>query len=247
MSERTQKRTPSVPQGSCVYAVGDIHGRVDLLEALHDKILADAAARPAERRVVVYLGDYIDRGSASPQVIDLLLDRPLPGFESVHLMGNHEESLLRFLHDTSGGPAWLFYGGEATVASYGVDPNVRPPRGTDPMAILQEELLRRLPPRHLDFLHGLKLTHVEGDYLFVHAGIRPGVPIESQSPEDLLWIRREFLTSTADHGRVVVHGHSISASPENRPNRIGIDTGAFASDRLTCVVLDGTSRIFLQT
>lgn len=247
MPETVSKHDPAVPPGRCIYAVGDIHGRADLLKSLHDKILADAATRPAERRMVVYLGDYIDRGGGSRQVIERLIDQPLPGFEAVHLLGNHEDSLLRFLDDSAAGPAWLFYGGEATVASYGIDPHLRPPRGEDPMLMIQTELRRRLPQRHLDFLRGLKLTHTEGDYLFVHAGVRPGVPLDRQAPEDLLWIRREFLTSTVDHGWVVVHGHSISTWPENRANRIGIDTGAFASDRLTCLVLEGKSRFFLQT
>jgi serine/threonine protein phosphatase 1 len=247
MPETALKRDPIVPPGSCVYAIGDIHGRADLLEVLHRKICEDAASRRAKRRVVVYLGDYIDRGSGSRQVIDLLLDRPLPGFEAMHLLGNHEDSLLRFLDDTVAGPPWLFYGGEATVASYGINPAAQLPAGEDPILRMQTELRRRLPPRHLEFLKGLKLMHVEGDYLFVHAGIRPGVPLDRQKPEDLLWIRREFLTSTIDHGRVVVHGHSISTWPENRANRIGIDTGAFASDRLTCLVLEGKARSFLQS
>jgi serine/threonine protein phosphatase 1 len=245
---RPQQQTvaPEVPLGSRVYAVGDIHGRVDLLRALHRLIQEDAARRPARRNVVVYLGDYIDRGAESPGVIDLLLDQPLRGFEHVHLKGNHEDTLLRFLDDISIGQSWLLYGGAETLQSYGV----RPPRANganEDLVRAQSELKQKLPERHRQFMAGLELTHAEGDYLFVHAGVRPGVLLDQQIEEDMLWIRDDFLFSDAEFGKIVVHGHTITSRPDLQPNRIGIDTGAFASGTLTCLVLDGTELAFLHT
>ncbi len=237
---------PAVPAGARVYAVGDIHGRADLLAELHGLILADAAASDAERRVVVYLGDYVDRGLESRQVVDLLLDEPLPGFESVHLKGNHEEFLLVFLEDTGVGAGWLNNGGNATLYSYGVGLGEGVSMA-ERLEAAQADLADKVPQRHLRFLESLSLTHEEGDYLFVHAGIRPGIPLERQREEDMLWIRDDFLGSGRDHGRIVVHGHSITSEPEVLPNRIGIDTGAFASGTLSCLVLEGAEREFLMT
>ena len=237
---------PEVPAGSRIYAIGDIHGRIDLLRLLHRLVHEDAYERQAPRNVVVYLGDYIDRGDSSPGVIDLLLDEPLPGFETVHLKGNHEDSLLRFLEDTGVGPAWLLYGGAETLMSYGIKPPLPTARPAE-MERAQRELRTRLPERHRRFLGGLRLTHEEGDYLFAHAGIRPGVPLEQQEEQDLLWIREECLLSDAEFGKIVVPGHTITTRPDVQRNRIGIDTGAFASGTLTCLVLEGTDWSFLQT
>jgi serine/threonine protein phosphatase 1 len=237
---------PAVSPGSRVYAVGDIHGRADLLAEIHRRIGADAAAAGASRKVVVYIGDYVDRGFESREVIDLLLDEPLAGFEAVHLKGNHEEILLRFLDDTSVGALWLFNGGDKTLYSYGVEvPAGFPDEGW--FATAQSEFRQKLPPAHLEFLRSLRLSHMEGDYLLVHAGIRPGVPFEEQSEHDRLWIREGFLDSAADFGKIVVHGHTITPEPELLANRIGIDTGAYRSGHLTCLVLEGESRRLLQT
>ena len=238
-----QRVLPTVPEGTRVYAVGDIHGRVDLLSRLKQFVHEDAYARQAPRNVIVYVGDYIDRGENSAQVIDCLLDEPLPGFESIHLLGNHEESLVQFLGDIQVGPAWLAYGGIATLMSYGI----APPQSDRDLIRVQGELRAALPARHLDFMRSLPLTHVEGDYFFTHAGVRPGVALTAQEPQDLLWIRDVFLSSTADFGKIVVHGHSITDAPDVRRNRIGIDTGAFASGKLTCLVLQGQDLAFLQT
>jgi serine/threonine protein phosphatase 1 len=240
---KTASVLPRVADGTRVYAVGDIHGRVDLLREIDRRIQGDAAAAPSARKVVVYLGDYVDRGEHSREVIDWLIDHPLPGFERVHLLGNHEDSMLRFLTDVQIGPAWLTYGGGATLHSYGV----KPPASDRDLVRAQAELRDRLPPRHLAFLRELSLSHVEGDFCFVHAGIKPGVPLEAQALEDMLWIRDEFLGSRVDFGKIVVHGHTITDAPEVKRNRIGIDTGAFASGKLTCLVLDGESWSFLQT
>jgi serine/threonine protein phosphatase 1 len=234
---------PRAPPGSRIYAIGDIHGRLDLLRAITQLIHEDAYAHQAPRNVAIYLGDYVDRGDMSSAVIDWLLDQPLPGFESVHLLGNHEDSMLQFLTDARVGPPWLAYGGVATLRSYGV----RPPSADRDLARVQDDLRDKLPERHVSFLRGLALQHVEGDYAFVHAGVRPGVALASQVPQDLLWIREEFLSSHADFGKIVVHGHTIVEEPEVRRNRIGIDTGAFASGTLTCLVLADDQWSFLQT
>lgn len=239
-------RNASVPAGTRAYAIGDIHGRADLLEDMVKLIRADAERHPSARRVAVFLGDFVDRGLESRQVIDLLLADPLPGFETVCLLGNHEHTMLEFLDDTMIGPAWLTYGGRETLYSYGVqlDRNLGE---AERLAKAQADLRARLPASHRDFLRGLAASHAEGDYLFVHAGIRPARPIEQQEISDLIWIREEFLRSKVDHGKIVVHGHSISDQPEERANRIGIDTGAYATGRLTCLVLAGTTRHFMQT
>lgn len=235
-----------IPAGLRVYAIGDIHGRADLLRHLHGMIAQDLAAAPVERAQVVYLGDYVDRGLESRQVVDMLLDEPLAGVERVHLMGNHEEVLLQFLDDTGVGPNWFFFGGDATLYSYRVS-GASPAIPADRLSKVQTDFRAALPERHLAFYRALGAMHQVGDYLFVHAGIRPGVPFAAQSPADLYWIRDEFLDSSANHGAVVVHGHTIAPEPVVRPNRIGIDTGAYASGRLTCLALEGETRRFLAT
>lgn len=243
---RSKIRTAQLPADTRVYAIGDIHGRVDLLRVAHARILEDAKTSSAKRKVVVYVGDYIDRGSESRQVVDLLLNEPLVGFEAIHLRGNHEQALLDFWGDSAIAPEWFFYGGDATLSSYGV---ARPAPGGGPDALLkvQADFKAKLPERHLAFYRSLALSHREGDYLFVHAGIRPGVPLEAQSEHDLLWIRDVFLQSTVDHGYVVVHGHTITPRPELKSNRIGIDTGAYATGRLTCLMIEQDEREFLTT
>jgi serine/threonine protein phosphatase 1 len=236
-----------VPRDTRVYAIGDVHGRLDLLQDLHQQICDHAGEYPVDRRVVVHIGDYIDRGYQSRQTIDYLLDAPLDGFDMVHLLGNHERTLLEFLDDIEVGPGWLRYGGRETLFSYDVEWDLHFDEPEEALRRIQADLRRKLPERHRRFLETLPLTHQEGDYLFVHAGVRPGVPLDRQAPDDLLWIRDEFLNSTADHGKVVVHGHSISEEPVLRANRVGIDTGAFATGRLTCLVLEGNERSFLST
>lgn len=234
-----------VPAGQRVYAVGDIHGRPDLLAELRLRILDDAARDAGSACTIVYLGDYVDRGPGSFEVIDMLLHDPLPGFESVFLKGNHEDMMLRFL----AGPSddnWLANGGDATLISYGVP--LAWGRGDRRwLEDLQSRLLQRIPPDHLRFLADLQLHHSIGDYLFVHAGVRPGIPLDRQRPVDLIWIRDRFLDSAQDLGKCVVHGHSITERPEVRSNRIGIDTGAFYTNRLTGVVLEGETYRFLHT
>jgi serine/threonine protein phosphatase 1 len=245
--QRITVDTACVPQGVRVYAIGDIHGRPDLLQQIHEKIEQDVrAAPPAERQIVVYLGDYVDRGLHSREVVDLLLDRPLPGFEAVHLRGNHDQQLLDFLANPATGAQWLRYGGDATLYSYGVRAAEGLPRAQQLQA-MSEQLREVIPQRHLAFFNGLRLVYEIGDYLFVHAGIHPEKTMTEQSIEDLLWIREEFLEADFDFGKVIIHGHSVTQRPEVRDNRIGVDTGAVFSNTLTCLVLDGGTRRFLAT
>ncbi len=241
-------RGHSAPPGSRVYAVGDVHGRLDLLQRLLGLIKADAAQAKSLRKTLVYLGDYIDRGPESKGVIDLLLSRPMnvAGFNEIHLMGNHEDILLQFLADVRCGPHWFAYGGMATLESYGVSPPGLMAAEAD-LLRAQRDLQGKVPSSHLEFLRRMPLKHEEGDYLFVHAGVRPGVPPDEQIGQDLMWIRDEFLDSDADFGNLVVHGHTISETPQVKANRIGIDTGAYATGILTALVLEGNERRFLQT
>ncbi len=241
---RALESKASVPAGTRVYAIGDSHGCIGQLKDLQDIILSDsnAGAANVDRRVVVYLGDYIDRGPDSRGLIDRLIGAPLPGFESVHLKGNHDEMLLRLIDEGVAGPSWALHGLFETLESYGIDPSVWN-RGA---AALRAAVVEGLPADHLTFLRSLHLSHIEGDYFFAHAGVRPGVALEAQSPRDLMWIRDEFLDSDADHGKIVVHGHTPVEVPDLCPNRIGIDTGAVYGGALTALVLEGTERRFLQ-
>lgn len=235
---------PNLPDRQRVYCIGDIHGRCDLLQELHDQIAADASEYPGTK-TVVYLGDYIDRGDQSRQVVDLLLDRPLAGFEAIHLLGNHEQTLLDFLEHPNAVASWLTYGGLATLRSYGVPLGLD--SGRPDLGFLRDELDARLPESHRSFFASQKLMYVAGSYCFVHAGIRPGVALQEQRNEDLLWIREEFTRSDEIHDYIVVHGHTISPEVEFRTNRIGIDTGAFHTGVLSCLVLEGPEQRLLQT
>jgi serine/threonine protein phosphatase 1 len=240
-------RPARVPPGVCVYAVGDIHGRVDLLAEIQRLIAEDAShLTPGTDKLVVYVGDFVDRGMESRQVIDRLLEQPLPEFSAVHLLGNHDAWLLSFLIDAQIGPTWLRYGGDATLHSYGVSVGLQ----RDDVGLyekLQAELRERVPRRHVDFLQSLELSYETGDFLFAHAGVRPSTPLDQQTAEDLLWIREPFLSWRHDLDRVVVHGHTVVAAPIVRNNRIGIDTGACWTGCLTCLVLEEGSHRFLST
>ncbi len=242
LSSKSKVSAPpaQAPKDTRVYAVGDIHGCLEQLLALQEAIQEDAAASEAKRKVVVYLGDYLDRGPDCRGVIRQLIEQPLAGFESVHLMGNHEQFLLDFLRKSEVMRIWLLNGGDETLRSFGVNPFVGGAEG------LQAALREALTKAELKFLRGLRMSHGEGDYHFVHAGVRPGVPIDQQDPHDLLWIRDEFLGSKEDFGKVVVHGHSPRKAPEERANRIGVDTGAVYGGQLTAVALEADQRHFLQ-
>ncbi|GGI75348.1 metallophosphoesterase [Polymorphobacter multimanifer] len=233
---------PAVPDDLRVYAIGDIHGRVDLLEDMLAMITADHAAEPV-RTEVVFLGDYIDRGPASAAIIERLAS-PLPDFASWRfLAGNHEDAMSSVLAGNFELMSeWIGYGGLETLESYGISRREMAAGG-----IILDNALSRIPPHHRAFLAALEHHAVIGDYVFVHAGIRPGVVLARQDRRDLLSIRQPFLDDDRDHGFVVVHGHSISDTVETRHNRIGIDTGAYRSGRLTALVLEGASRRLLQT
>ena len=243
----TVPESPSVPAGRRVYAIGDIHGRADLLRNLQTQIADDAAGAPDNlEKTVVYLGDYVDRGLESKSVIDLVMADLPAGLSTVSLKGNHEETMLNFLADVTLGPAWFAMGGDATAYSYGIGL----PKGLSQKARFDHvwrELHQRIPAAQIAFLSSLPLSYTAGDYMFVHAGVRPGVPLDQQSPEDLLWIRNDFLTATSGWDKVIVHGHSASHRPKSLPNRIGVDTGAYATNVLTCLILEGRERRFLST
>ncbi len=229
----------SLPSGQRVYAVGDIHGCMDRLAALHELIAEDIAARPAEHTTLVHLGDYVDRGTDSAQVVDWLINGPpVPADEIVNLMGNHEHMMLAAVAgaDKDAPSHWLSNGGADSLLSWGISRLVPP-----------AEWAARIPLPHLLFLRDLAISHRVGPYLFVHAGIMPGVPLDKQSRHDMIWIREPFLSSRADHGAVVVHGHTPKREPVIQPNRIAIDTGAVLGGSLTCVVLEENALGFLQT
>ncbi|MFN3076164.1 MAG: metallophosphoesterase [Alphaproteobacteria bacterium] len=239
-----QSAPGEVPAGVRVWVVGDIHGRDDLLERCLWRI-ADDGQGFTGRRIIVFLGDYVDRGPMGSAVLERIADDLPPGFESVTLLGNHEWMMLRFLGNFRYGSTWFLNGGLETLRSYGVELHDTADRSACLLA--QDTLVRILPRHHRDFLAGLVPSHVLGSYRFVHAGLRPGVPFARQSLDDLLWIREPFLMSEADFGCIVVHGHTISLVPEIRANRIGIDTGAYQTDRLTTLVLEGRGLRFLST
>lgn len=245
---RGDRRLPRVPDGVRVYVIGDIHGRLDLLSEIEERIVDDLASAP--RMVdpfVVYLGDYVDRGMDSRGVLQRLIDNPmLAGVPRVLLAGNHDWWLSEFLRGQPVGASWIQFGGDATLASYGVRLDITLPE-PQRLAVAHKQLLERLPAAHRELLETLELSWSCGDYYFCHAGIRPGVPLDRQSPEDLLWIREPFLSWRGDPGKVVVHGHTITEEPVVRPNRIGIDTGAYLTGRLTCLVLEGTDWRFFAT
>lgn len=244
------KKNPSgefrIPEGRRVYAVGDIHGRADLLEKMHEIIAADAKAHSHKDLLMVYLGDYLDRGPYVRETIDLLLTGRPRGFESVHLMGNHEQILLNFLKKPDILSMWLGVGGLSTLMSYGLKP---PGSGftAENAHDLCDELQEKMPREHLDFITNLRPSHQVGDCMFVHAGIRPHVAMEEQNPEDFYWIRDEFLNSEFDHGKLIIHGHTISENIQQHSNRIGVDTGAYATGILSCAVLEDRKVDFLST
>lgn len=240
--------TPArMPDGQRVYAIGDIHGRADLLKKLLAEIQQDAlGGNYRGRPALVFLGDYIDRGFQSREVIDILLGDLMSPFETYFLKGNHEAAMLQFLSEPTMGPRWVEHGGAETLVSYGV----RPPRSrtaTDDWAMASQELKRLLPSAHLNFLRSLQLTVRFGDYLFVHAGVRPGVELEQQSEYDMLWIRDEFLNDTRPLGAVVVHGHTPASQPHHDSRRVGLDTGAYISGQLTAARFEHEDVKFIST
>jgi serine/threonine protein phosphatase 1 len=223
-------RSPGwLPGGRRVYAIGDIHGRCDKLVALHALVAADLASRPIGSAVLVHLGDYIDQGPDTAGVVALLAaGSPIAGVDVVNLLGDHERMLLDGLAgDRAAATDWLWAGGREALASWGL-----------PADLPRDAWEGALPANHIAWLRSLTLTHQEGRYLFVHAGIRPGIPLVEQARDDLVSIRQPFLSNEQDHGLIVVHGHSSSPSVQIGVNRIGLDTSASIGGKLTCAVLE---------
>jgi serine/threonine protein phosphatase 1 len=231
--------------GARAYAVGDIHGRLDLLDGLLASIEADIAAREPRRNFIVFLGDLIDRGAQSAGVVERLRNFRPRYARPIFLAGNHEEVLLQILAGSAEIIAdWMKFGGAECAASYGVD--------VDRLRRMEEqdalEVLRGAVPRaHVEFLESFGDTFSFGDYVFVHAGIRPGIALDAQDRRDLRWIREPFLSDAKEHGFVIVHGHTIVESVDERPNRIGIDTGAYRTNVLTALAVEDERRWYLST
>jgi serine/threonine protein phosphatase 1 len=228
----------ALPPGRRVYAIGDVHGCDHQLAFLHQAIAADLVARPVAAPLLLHIGDYLDRGPASAAVLTrLAAGPPLPGIETVNLRGNHEAMALAVLAggDAESAALWLLNGAATTLASWGIDPDSPAPSWAT-----------HVPAAHLRFLHGLGVSHREGGYFFAHAGVRPGVPLASQDPADLLWIREPFLSYAGDFGAVIVHGHTPGHKPVIRHNQIGIDTGAVYGGPLTAAILEDDQIGFLQ-
>lgn len=233
----------ATPGGMRIFVVGDLHGRADLLDDLARRIENDLKSAPANV-ATVFLGDYIDRGPQSAAVLDRLSRGAFPT-PIVALRGNHEQTMLDAFDDESVFEAWRQLGGLETLVSYGVDVS-QLMRGQGYEAA-RAQTLEKTPATHREFLNSLPLRHELGDYFFCHAGVRPGVPLARQAAADLLWIRHEFLDSSAFHGKMIVHGHTPVSKPDIRPNRINIDTGAYATGVLSCLVLEGATRRVIST
>ncbi|NJL07024.1 MAG: serine/threonine protein phosphatase [Methylacidiphilales bacterium] len=227
----------ALSEGCRVYAVGDIHGRADLLRQMLETITEEEARRPpATWTLELFLGDVIDRGPDSRGVVDLLLAPPDGGRHRICLRGNHEDSLLRFLDDPAILATWRTFGGLETLASYGV--SHRPLITPDDFDAARIEFASKLPLEHKKFFEQTWLFYEDGGFFFVHAGVRPGVPLHEQAAEDLLYIRGPFMTSEADFGKRIVHGHTPVPAVDIRANRINVDTGAYATGRLSCAVIE---------
>ncbi|WP_233352881.1 metallophosphoesterase family protein [Henriciella mobilis] len=240
-----QAAPAELPDGILVYAVGDVHGRADLLQALFKRIEEDARESEATPHLIM-LGDYVDRGFQSRQVIDFLMSDQVSRFETFFLKGNHEEALLRFLEQPEHGPEWANYGGRETLVSYGV----RPPRSltmNDEWLSAHQQFQEKFPESHLHFMRALDVSVRLGDYGFVHAGTRPGRAFDEQEEHDLLWIRDEFLKAGERDDVVVVHGHTPADDAYSDFRRINVDTGAYFSGRLTAVRLEKDQISFLKT
>jgi len=242
---KLQPRAWAVPEGRRVYAVGDIHGRRDLLDRLLALIDADDAARSPADTELIFLGDLVDRGPDSRGVVERLLQLSRAGGKIRFLMGNHEDVFVRAVRGDARSLRFLTrIGGRETLYSYGISPDQYRDVDFEELAAL---LARKVPAAHVEFLARFESWIEIGDYIFVHAGVRPGIAMADQSRGDLCWIREEFLDHRDSFGKMVIHGHSITGDVDERANRIGIDTGAYATGRLTAIGLEGTERWFLST
>jgi serine/threonine protein phosphatase 1 len=240
----------SAPDGVVIWAIGDVHGQSDLLGALLEPVVDDLLGSTVIDRQLVLLGDYVDRGLGAREVLDQLV--ALQEFAStngitVHaLKGNHDDFLLRFLAEPSVGPEWIAVGGAETLIAYGVQAPA-PTAAEEQWQATAEALAEAIPRKHVEFLESLEMSHTIGDYHFVHAGVRPDVPLDAQAPEDAMWIRARFLDDPRRLEKVVVHGHTPSPAFHQDHRRVGLDTGAYATGVLTAMRFQGTSRSLLQT
>lgn len=238
----SQEPASRIPDGTRIYAIGDIHGHLDLLDQVLTRIDAHLARNPIRQPIYVFLGDYIDRGPQSKSVLDRLIERSrIP--QTIFLKGNHEAILTEFLTEPRVLDEWKKYGGLETLVSYGLRPSAK--TTLIQQTELAAELERALPASHRNFLSGLKTSYVCGDYFFVHAGVRPGIALDLQLEEDLLWIRAEFLRHEERFDKIIVHGHTPVPAPEIHSNRINIDTGAYATGILTCLMIEADTRVFI--
>lgn len=236
--------TPRIPEDRRLYVIGDVHGRFDLLEPLLERIEEDIANAPCDASNIVFLGDYIDRGPASSAVVERIASGRTPA-PAIALRGNHEAMLLQFLEDESVLEDWRRYGALEMLASYGVDlGDVLRGRG---FAEARYRFMQKLPASHLAFFLETRLFWTLGDYFFCHAGCRPHVPLHAQQESDLLWIRETFLRFSGAWEKVIVHGHTPTIEPEDLPQRINLDTGAYLTGRLTCLILQGAHRRWLRS
>jgi serine/threonine protein phosphatase 1 len=239
---KTERFSPAIPNGTRIYAIGDVHGCADLLDGVLSRINADLSAHPSCRVIQVFIGDYIDRGPASSEVIDRLIEHGC-AHETVFLKGNHETYFLEFLKKPDVLEDWRHVGGLETLLSYGLKPSLNP--SSAERKELAKALNRVLPESHRQFLFDLKSSFVCGDFFFAHAGVQPGIALSHQDEDDLLWIRNEFTDWEGDFGKVIVHGHTPVLEPEAHPNRINIDTGCYASGQLTCLRIEGGELRFI--
>ena len=236
-----------VPPDMRVYAIGDIHGMVDMLDELHHKISIDLVQNPIKQTVFVYLGDYVDRGQNSKAVINKLIERQhiQDDIERHFLLGNHEQAMLEFMISPYSGSNWLNYGGDKTLQDYGV-PTGEPPFSMRDYEYFSQAMGDYIPAAHMEFLKGLELSITIGDYIFVHAGINPEKPISQQDKRDLTFIREPFLSWQKPFEKCVVHGHTPVDQPDIRSNRINVDTGAVYNGQLTAVALENNIARFLN-
>jgi len=228
---------PGIPEGVAVYVIGDVHGCLDPLKRTLAAIDRDVAETRPSHAAEIFLGDYVDRGPDSAGVLELLSHRGATR-PAIFIKGNHDAMMVEFAQGERTLAEWLPYGGAETLRSYGATREM--------IASDAQELPALITPRHVDFLSRCEYSFEVEGYLFAHAGVRPGVALHNQSPQDLMWIRDEFLNHRGDFGAVVVHGHTPVEAPEFRGNRIGIDTGCYMTGRLTCLRIDGSGPRVLQ-
>jgi serine/threonine protein phosphatase 1 len=231
------------PDGMRIHAIGDVHGRLDLLRQMHESIAAELVAHPVEDWRIIHLGDYVDRGPDSRGVLDFLIAARERDPRHIMLAGNHDVGFLDFLAAPSAESLFARFGGVDTARSYGVDARFAPPEA------LEKDwgrLLRAVPNRHQEFLRAMEFSVSFGDFYFCHAGIRPRIALDRQMPEDLIWVRDVFLNHPELHEKVIVHGHTPDAEPEVMPNRVNVDTGAFRTGVLTALVIEGGEKQILQ-